>query len=107
MANYKPRKIYGAWADGYVLDLHSTGSTYVGDNEFGHPQFVTHRTELGELLFQLKYRSDGAVIKELVSAAHAFIRSWGVNISAIVPVPATRTYRTIQPVVRWTKPLSR
>jgi len=28
MAKFNERKIYGAWSDGYVLDLHSTGSTY-------------------------------------------------------------------------------
>jgi len=72
----------------------------VGDNEFGHPQFETHRTEVGELLFRLKYRSDESAVQELVDAADAFIQSWGVKITTIVPVPPTRTYRTIQPVAR-------
>jgi predicted amidophosphoribosyltransferase len=48
----------------------------------------------------LKYRSDKGVVNELVDAAEAFIRSWGVKITTIVPVPPTRTYRTIQPVAR-------
>ena len=100
MPSYKPRKIYGSWDDGYVLDLHSTGSTYKGDDEFGRPQFETHRTEIGELLFRLKYRSDRAAVKELVAAADEFIRSWGIEITTIVPVPPTRTYRTIQPVAQ-------
>jgi predicted amidophosphoribosyltransferase len=100
MAKFKERKIYGAWNDGYVLDLHSTGSTYIGDNEFGHPQFETHRTEIGELLFRLKYRADEAAADELVDAAAGFIRSWGVNPSVIVPVPPTRIYRKLQPVAR-------
>lgn len=106
MANYKPRKIYGAWAEGYVLDLHSTGSTYVGDDEFGHPQFETQRTEVGELLFRLKYRSDEAVVKELIDAAEDFIRSWGIKMTVIVSVPPTRTYRTVQPVARLADELS-
>jgi predicted amidophosphoribosyltransferase len=106
MAKYNPRKIYGAWADGYVLDLHSTGSDYLGEDEFGHPQFKTHRTEIGELLFRLKYRSDKGAVNELVDAAEAFIRSWGVKITAILPVPPTRAYRTIQPVARLANELS-
>jgi predicted amidophosphoribosyltransferase len=100
MAKYNPRKIYGSWSDGYVLDLHSTGSTYIGDNEFGHPQFETHRTEIGELLFQLKYRSDETALIELVEAASSFIRKWAVKPSTIVPVPPTRAYRKLQPVAR-------
>lgn len=100
MAKYNPRKIYGSWSDGYVLDLHSTGSTYIGDNEFGHPQFETHRTEIGELLFRLKYRSDETALTELVEAASSFIRKWAVKPSTIVPIPPTRAYRKLQPVAR-------
>jgi predicted amidophosphoribosyltransferase len=100
MSEHKPRRIYGTWSEGYVLDLHSTGSSFLGYNEFGHPQFETHRTEIGELLFRLKYRSDGDAVKVLVDAAESFIRSWGVPISVIIPVPPTRTYRVLQPVAR-------
>jgi len=100
MAKFSPRKIYGSWSDGYVLDLHSTGSTYIGDNEFGHPQFETHRTEIGELLFQLKYRSDEKAVTELVEAASSFITKWAVKPSIIVPIPPTRAYRKLQPVAR-------
>lgn len=100
MAKFNSRKIYGSWSDGYVLDLHSTGSTYIGDNEFGHPQFETHRTEIGELLFRLKYRSDETAVTELVEAASGFIRKWAVKPSIIVPIPPTRAYRKLQPVAR-------
>lgn len=106
MINYNPRKIYGRWADGYVLDLHSTGSTYIGDNEFGHPQFETHRTEIGELMFRLKYRSDETVVDELVDTAASFIRSWGIEITVILPVPPTREYRTLQPVAHLAEKLA-
>jgi predicted amidophosphoribosyltransferase len=100
MIKTNPRKIYGSWVDGYVLDLHTSGSTYLGDNEFGHPQFETHRTEVGELLYQLKYRAEEAAIAPLVQAALAFILRWGARPTLIVPVPATNTYRKIQPVPR-------
>ena len=100
MVKFNPRKIYGSWSDGYVLDLHSTGSTYIGDNEFGHPQFETHRTEMGELLFRLKYRSDETAVNELVEAASSFIRKWAVKPSIIITVPLTKAYRKLQPVAR-------
>lgn len=95
-----PRKIYGSWLDGYVLDLHTSGSTYLGDNEFGHPQFETHRTEVGELLFQLKYRADEAAIEPLVDAAVKFLVRWNRRPTLIVPVPSTNVYRKVQPVPR-------
>ena len=44
-------KIPGRWRDGFVLEYHTTGSVYVGDDEYGHPIFDTQRTELGELLY--------------------------------------------------------
>lgn len=107
MAKYKPRKISGAWAEGYVLDLHSTGSTYLGDNQFGYPDFKTHRTEVGELLYRLKYGSNHKVIGELTDAAESFIRSWKIKITVIVPVPPTRTQRAVQPVTRLAEELGK
>lgn len=97
MARIQPRRIEGAWTDGYVLDLHSTGSTLLGHNEFGHPEFETHRTEMGELLYRLKYRGEASALIEILATAEEFIRSWGVRFSRIVPVPPTAT-RRVQPV---------
>lgn len=99
MAQVHPRGIRGAWAEGYVLDLHSTGSTLLGHNEFGHPEFETHRTEMGELLYRLKYRGEASALKDIVDTAEAFIRSWGVRFSMIVPVPPTAV-RKVQPVLQ-------
>jgi len=97
MAEIRPRKIKGSWTDGYALDLHSTKSEFIGYNEFGHPEFETHRTELGELLYRLKYRKDETALIEIGDTAEAFLHSWGIEISIIVPVPPTAA-RTVQPV---------
>jgi competence protein ComFC len=97
MAKINPRRIRGSWADGYALDVHSTGSTFLGYDEFGHPVFDTMRTEVGELLYRLKYKGDASALSEIGESAEQFIRSWGVSFSVIVPVPPTRT-RRIQPV---------
>ncbi|WP_454743956.1 hypothetical protein [Cupriavidus necator] len=48
------KQIFGNWDLGYALDKHTLRSTYIGDNEYGHPQFNTERSEPGEALFQLK-----------------------------------------------------
>jgi competence protein ComFC len=97
MAQINPRKIQGAWADGCVLDLHSTGSTLLGHNEHGHPEFETHRTEMGELLYRLKYRGEASALTEILDTAEEFIRSWDVGLSRIVPVPPSAV-RRVQPL---------
>jgi competence protein ComFC len=99
MAQFKARKIKGPWISGYVLDLHTVSSTLIGYDEFGHGQFDTKRSEIGELLYRLKNRNDRSTIPELIDAAEAFIRSWDIEFLALVPVPPTKTYRSFQPVL--------
>lgn len=97
MTKTNPRKIDGPWADGRVLDLHSTGSEFLGYDEFGHEQFDTRRTEVGELLYRLKYRNDASAIGEIGTVAEQFIRSWCIGFDIIVPAPPTRS-RRVQPL---------
>ena len=97
MTKINPRKIDGPWADGRVLDLHSTGSEFLGHDEFGREQFDTHRTEVGELLYRLKYRNDASALDEIGAVAEKFIRSWRIKFDVIVPAPPTRT-RRVQPL---------
>jgi competence protein ComFC len=99
MAKYQARKLRGPWKDGYALDLHTISSVVIGHNEYGHPQFDTTYSEVGGLLNRLKYRSDKSTLPDLVETAASFIRSWGIDFGAIVPVPPTKVYRTFQPVL--------
>ncbi|HEX7809237.1 MAG TPA: phosphoribosyltransferase family protein [Thermoanaerobaculia bacterium] len=97
MTKTNPRKIDGSWADGRVLDLHSTGSEFLGYDEYGHEQFDTRRTEVGDLLYRLKYRNDASALEEIGAVAEKFIRSWRIKFDVIVPAPPTRT-RRVQPL---------
>lgn len=90
-------KIPGRWREGYVLDYHTSSSTYLGDNSYGHPMFDTKRTEIGELLFRLKNRSDYRVVDELADTAADFVKSWKNDAALIIPVPPSRE-RARQPV---------
>lgn len=98
MANIRPMKIPGRWREGFVLDYHTLESIYVGDDEYGHPIFDTKRSEVGELLYRLKYRSDNSVLDDLVRTTVEFLRSWSPGVSAIIPVPPSRSGRAQQPV---------
>lgn len=73
MVNINPKKLVGRWRAGYALDHHTTSSVYLGDDEFGHPAFETKRSEVGELLYQLKYRSDTTTVASITDTAAAFV----------------------------------
>jgi competence protein ComFC len=72
-------------------------STFVGHDEYGHPRFDTERTEIGELLYRLKNRSDEGVVGEIADTAVRFLESWNPGADIIVPVPPSRN-RAKQPV---------
>jgi len=93
-----PVRISGRWRDGFALDHHILSSTYLGDNEYGHPVFDTKRTEIGELTYRLKYKGDNSVVAEIADTAAGFVRSWNPGVSTIVPVPASKLTRPQQPV---------
>jgi competence protein ComFC len=92
-----PRTLHGAWDGGRVLDRHVSSSEFIGYNEQGHPQFESTRTELGELLFRLKYRSDRSAIVPIAQAASDFIRSWNPELDVIVPASPSKS-RAVQPL---------
>jgi len=92
-----PRKMHGNWNDGFTLDRHIQSSQYIGENQYGHPQFDTTRTELGELLFKLKYRGDQSAVIPIAQAASDFVKNWNPGIELIVTVPPSRS-RAVQPL---------
>lgn len=97
MSDFKPRHILGKWQQGFALDLHTLSSVPVGYNEFGHMQFDTKRSAVGELLFRLKFRGDTSVVPELVADSVAFIKRWRPAVDIVVPVPPSGA-RAVQPV---------
>jgi competence protein ComFC len=50
--------VKGPWTAGIGLDWHTTGSQLIGEDESGQLIFETQRSEIGELLYQLRYRND-------------------------------------------------
>ncbi len=95
----KPRKLQGSWKQGYALDVHTTGSTFIGHNEYGHPVFDTTRSPLGELLYRLKYGRDATVIEEIAETVFEFLKGASIAVDAIVPMPPS-TVRASQPVLQ-------
>jgi competence protein ComFC len=101
-----PRKLRGPWSGGYALDVHTLGSTFLGHNAFGHPEFATTRSPLGDLLYRLKNGGDQTVVPEIIETVAAFLKGWGPQVDAIVPVPPSNTRRKHQPVIAVAQALS-
>lgn len=101
-----PTEIRGSWDQGYVLDVHTISSTMIGYNEFGHPEFDTMRSELGEMVYRLKYKGDKGLIAPMVDAVGEFVKNWGIHPDAIVPMPPSKQ-RTFQPVLEIARELAR
>lgn len=95
--NVTLKEIHGPWESGWALDKHVLSSTYLGDNEWGHPQFDTQRSEVGEASFQLKYRSDWSQVAPLAQALATHLFPKLGNVGFIVPMPASKA-RPRQPV---------
>ena len=90
-------EIKGNWAKGYALDLHTSKSEYLGKNEFGHDQFDTKRTEMGELVYQLKYKKDDSVVQQIIAEVKKCIS--GIDkFDFIIPIPPSNVNRPKQPV---------
>lgn len=95
-----PRTLRGPWASGFALDWHTLSSVPIGPNQFGHMQFDTTRPPVGQLLYELKYRTADKQAKadDLADTAVDFIRRvWQLRPDAIVPVPPSNS-RSVQPV---------
>lgn len=102
MAKINPQKITGKWKSGVALDVHTLNSVHLGVNEQGYDVYDTTRSELGELLYRLKYKSDTAAAKDIVAAASSYLGPQAGKFDLIIPVPPSGV-RVVQPVITLAK----
>ena len=96
-----PQKICGNWRAGYALDFHTMSSYLLPDGTYD-----TDRTEIGELVYQLKYQHDRNKIRPIAEILAKFVKEkFIVNgyfvhryLDAIIPIPPSDVKRTFQPV---------
>jgi predicted amidophosphoribosyltransferase len=100
------KKLEGSWNLGYALHKHTLSSVYLGDDQWGHARFENTRTEPGEALYQLKYRSDWNQVEPLAAQVQTTLLPLFGEIGLIVPMPAS-TVRARQPVNELANALSR
>ena len=87
--------LYGNWKGGWALDQHMSK--------------FPNRTEIGEMLYQLKYNKDKSKIEPLANKAFEFMKTRLVTkwLFCIVPVPPSDNSRVFQPVIEIAKLLGK
>lgn len=93
-----PICLNGPWDHGWALDWHTLSSQYVGDDSYGHPPFDTKRSELGEALYQFKYRGDAKGLPAISETVSAFLIEKALSVDVIVSVPPSNEGRRVQPL---------
>jgi competence protein ComFC len=94
-----PIKLLGDWNEGYAIDVHTLKSEYLGEDDYGRPQYNTQRSELGEYLYELKYRGKRESAQKICQYINPFLKEWNLEsiVNCIIPAPSS-TKRTYQPV---------
>lgn len=97
--------------EGYCIDLHTVSSSI---NENG--SFNTKRTQIGQLLYKLKYQNDKSGLNKIVEELNKLVSKIKTklclgnirtrNIDVIIPIPPTNENRAFQPVYEISKALS-
>lgn len=94
-----PIKLDGLWAEGYALDYHTVSSKYIGEDPFGNKRFSSTYTEVGKLLYRMKYNGRENNSLGILNLCIPFLDSWlmGKQIDCILPIPPSER-RDVQPV---------
>lgn len=88
-------RLIGNWKNGLAFDLHTVASTYLGPDQFGHDRYDNTRSEIGELVYQLKYQNSKSTIPNIVALLGVIE---GIEkFDFIIPVPSSKV-RAFQPV---------
>ena len=91
-----PQGVRGPWKAGIILDWHTVASKVVGTDDFGHTIFETRRSELGELLYQFKYRNDQAALAKLLRLCNDYlVRRAAGKFEIVVPIPPSNAGRIV------------
>ena len=89
-------RLHGNWEFGAAYDEHTTESVHIGTHENGTAKFQTKRTEMGELVYALKYRKDNSALPNIIELLDKI--EFRPKFDFIIPIPPTNKTRACQPV---------
>lgn len=105
------KKIHsGNWTKAISLDRQIVKSIPLEENQYGHLQFDTTRTEIGEYMYQLKYKNKLEYVEPISEALARCIREdYDIDFSrnvGVIAMPPSNTHRNFQPVFKIAKSLA-
>lgn len=91
-----PQGVRGPWKAGIILDWHTVASEVVGEDDFGQPIFETRRSEIGELLYQFKYRNNRGALTMLLRLCNDYLASHAAGrFEIVLPIPPSNAARIV------------
>jgi competence protein ComFC len=97
-------ELHGNWQEGRAYDVHTLSSNYLGVDQHGHDQWENVRSEMGELVYQLKYQNDRSKVSVIVDLLADKFKDLE-SLDFMIPAPASKV-RAAQPVNEITKALA-
>ncbi|MCK5374098.1 MAG: ComF family protein [Alphaproteobacteria bacterium] len=98
-------ELEGNWDNGLAYDIHTLDSTYLGVDENGRDRWENTRSEMGTLVYGLKYNHKKGNIAKIIDLITAKIKGLD-TFDLIIPIPPTK-HRFLQPVEELAKELGR
>ncbi len=106
---FHPVKLSGNWDFGFSMDIHTVSSSFLGVNGYGNNRYSNSRSEIGEAVYQLKYKHRQEYVKILSEAAAYAVREIILKahpVDLIISVPPSKSDRDKQPVIRIAEAIS-
>lgn len=89
-------KLEGNWAVGKAFDIHTISSEYLGVDDTGRDRFDNTRSQMGQLVYDLKYSQKPEAVAKIVDLLDTIKGIEGFD--ALIPIPPTNKDRKHQPV---------
>jgi competence protein ComFC len=104
-----PQKLEGHWNEGWALDLHTSSSHPIKDENGIITGWDTRRPPVAEELYRLKYWKEQYRVAVIAKPASEFLdkykSKWQLDL--IIPIPPSDTTRVFQPVYEMAKSIGK
>jgi predicted amidophosphoribosyltransferase len=104
-----PQKLNGHWNEGWALDLHTSSSHPIKDEDGNITGWDTKRPPIAEELYRLKYWREQYRVDSIARPAAEFLNKyknkWQLDV--IIPIPPSDMTREFQPVYEMAKSIGR
>lgn len=98
---------FGLWNEGWALDLHTSSSLPIKNEQGEIIGWDTTRSPIGEELYRLKYCKELHRAETIARVAAEFIKQTKWRIDLIIPMPPSDLTREFQPVYEMAKIIGR